>query len=180
MITFLVTSPTRLAPWTGPLSGAGSGHLPGIPLIESAFSKIFLDREVVYSQGLLHAHECEAKKKANESLQRKRKKFCYPLAGPALKAGEKLNEKSNEIFKCARRSLSLSFVGTRRAFLSNSHFLGPQHEQKMVNGDQHVNGMSNGHHSDKHKSSSHKSSSKDKHRDKDRSKDHKSSKSSHR
>lgn len=65
------------------------------------------------------------------------------------------------------------------------------HDYKMVNGDQHVNGMSNGHHnsSDKHKSSSssnHKSSSKDKHRDKDRdkdkerSKDHKSSKSSHR
>lgn len=77
-------------------------------------------------------------------------------------------------------SLSLSFVGTHCAFLSNSHFLGPQHEQKMVNGDQHVNGMSNGHHSDKHKSSSHKSSSKDKHRDKERSKDHKSSKSSHR
>ncbi|KAG5670524.1 hypothetical protein PVAND_000782 [Polypedilum vanderplanki] len=59
------------------------------------------------------------------------------------------------------------------------------HDYKMVNGnsDQHVNGMSNGHHnSDKNKSSSHKSSSKDKHRDKDRerSKDHKSSKSSHR
>lgn len=54
-----------------------------------------------------------------------------------------------------------------------------QHEQKMLNGEQHVNGLSNGHSSDKHKSS-HKSSSKDKHRDKERSKDHKSSKSSHR
>lgn len=61
--------------------------------------------------------------------------------------------------------------------LSNSR---EQHEQKMVNGEQHVNGLSNGHHSDKHKSSSHKSSSKDKHRDKDRSREHKSSKSSHR
>jgi hypothetical protein len=85
-----------------------------------------------------------------------------------------------------------SSIGINRLRLANIFFsreklfflsCRQQHEQKMVNGEQHVNGMSNGHHhSDKHKSSSHKSSSKDKHRDKERSKDHKSStsKSSHR
>lgn len=93
--------------------------------------------------------------------------------------------------------------------IRNSFFLSlippkQQADQKMVNGEQRLNGMSNGHavsssEEHKHKSSSsshHKSSSKDKYKDrerdkdrdkdrdkhKDRSKDHKSSssKSSHR
>jgi hypothetical protein len=87
------------------------------------------------------------------------------------------------LLTCSHTTFSLDTLPSHalRKLYFLSYFFSPrqQHEQKMVNGEQHVNGLSNGH-SDKHKSSSHKSSSKDKHRDKERSKDHKSSKSSHR